>query len=76
MLLAAGSTGFLISLFEEAAAAIGAGIIVGCFAGATGGFAFGWSRKQVEGNALRDGYIGALFAVGVWLLDACNVYAT
>ncbi len=76
MLLVAASTGFLVKLVEEAATAIGAGIVVGGFLGATGGFVFGMSRVQVEDNALRDGYIGALFVVSAWLLDLCNVYAT
>jgi hypothetical protein len=75
MVIATGSAGFLVSLFEEAATAIGAGIIVGSFAGATGGVVFGWSRRQVEGNALRDGYFGAAFVLGAWLFHQCIVYA-
>ncbi len=72
----ADSTGFLVSLFEEAATAIGAGVIVGSFAGTTGGVVFRWSRRQVESHALRDGYIGAVVVLCAWLLNLCIVYAT
>jgi hypothetical protein len=74
MLSLAGPTGFPVSLFLEAAAAIGAGI-VGGFIGATRGLVYGWTREQVEGNALRDGYWGAVLVVGLWLFRLCIVYA-
>jgi hypothetical protein len=66
----------LLPLFEKAAAAIAAGVVCGTFGGATLGAIYGWSRKTVEGDALRNGYLGALAALAVGLYDACNVYAT
>lgn len=59
-----------------AAAAIGAGAVLGGFAGASAGVAYGWSRAQVESNALRDSYIGAAAVLGLWIFDQCIVYAT
>jgi hypothetical protein len=75
-MLLAEATGIFVPLFEWAATAIAAGAVVGGFAGATGGFLSGWSRKQVERDAPRDGYIGAALAVAALLLDLCIVYAT
>jgi hypothetical protein len=70
------SIGFAGRFIEAAATAIGTGVVVGGFVGATVGMAYGWSRRQVEGNALRDGYIGALLTVAAWLIDVCIVYVT
>ncbi|HEX8688970.1 MAG TPA: hypothetical protein VF729_01875 [Solirubrobacterales bacterium] len=75
-MLATTSTGFFVPIFEAAATAIAAGVVLGGFAGATAGVAYGWSRKQVESHALRDGYIGAAFVLGFWVLELCIVYAT
>lgn len=75
-MLVPSSIGFFSGLFEAAATAIGTGAVVGGFLGATGGVFFGWSRKQVEGHALRDGYLGAVSAIGGWFFDLCIVYAT
>lgn len=74
--MAIGATRFFVSFFEHAATAIAAGVAVGGFGGATAGLVNGRSRKQVEGDALRNGYIGALFAISGWLVDQCIVYAT
>lgn len=60
----------------EAAAAVGSGVVLGGFCGASAGALNGWSRRQVEGNGLRDGYIGASMALVFWVLDQCIVYAT
>jgi hypothetical protein len=75
MLVVADHAGFLVSLAEEAATAIGAGVVIGGFVGATGGVVYGWSRKQVESHALRDGYIGAVVVLCAWLSNLCIVYA-
>lgn len=48
---------------------------MGGFAGASAGVIYGWSRKQVESHALRDGYIGAAVVFTVWIFDQCIVYA-
>jgi hypothetical protein len=61
--------GLFGSIFEAAATAIGTGIVVGGFLGASAGMVFGWSRKEVEGHSLRDGYFGAAIAAVLWLFD-------
>lgn len=76
MLLALGTVEIFTPIVESAATAIGAGIVIGGFAGASGGALRGWSRKQVEHNALRDSYIGATWVLALWVLDRCIVYAT
>ena len=76
MLLVLGSAGIFTPIIEAAAAAIGAGVVVGGFAGASAGVFYGWSPKQVESHALRDGYIGAAIVLGVWFFDQRIVYAT
>jgi hypothetical protein len=75
MHLVSGSVGIVTPVFEALARAIGAGVVVGGFAGATGGVVFNWSRRQVEGHAMRDGYFGAVLAVFGLLVDLCIVYA-
>lgn len=70
------ATGIFTPIIEAAATAIGAGIVMGGFAGASAAVIYGWSRKQVEGHALRDGYIGAVAVFGLWVIDQCIVYAT
>lgn len=75
MLIIFGSAGVFTPTIEAAAAAIGAGVVIGGFAGATAGVVYGWSRRQVESQALRDSYIGATIVLGVWILDQCIVYA-
>jgi len=63
-------------IIEAAASAIGSGILLGGFYGASAGALKGWSRKQVERDAFRDGHIGATLALCLWILDQCIVYAT
>jgi hypothetical protein len=75
-MLASGAIGFFVPVVERAATAIAAGIVVGCFAGATRGYVSARSRKQVENDTLRDGYIGAAIVLGLLLIDLCIVYAT
>jgi hypothetical protein len=76
VLLVLGTAEIFTPIIEAAAAAVGSGIVLGGFYGASAGAFSGWSRKQVEGNGLRDGYIGASAALVCWLLDQCIVYAT
>jgi hypothetical protein len=66
----------LLPLVEGAATAIGAGVVCGTFVGASFGALNGWSRKVVEGDALRMGFQGALWTLGIGLYDLCNVYAS
>lgn len=64
---------FFLPLIEGAATAIGAGIVIGTFGGATTGFVFRKSRKEVEGHTLRNGYYGALIAITAWVLEGRSV---
>jgi hypothetical protein len=70
------ANGIFTPIIQSIAAAIGAGVVVGGFGGATFGVAHRLSRKQVESEALRNSYIGAVAALAIWLLDQCIVYAT
>ena len=63
----------VFSLFEVAATAIGAGVLIGTFLGATTGLYNGRSRKEVEADSLRNGYWGAVMALLALLLDWRNV---
>jgi len=76
MLLVLGAAGIFTPIIEGAATAIGAGVVVGGFLGATRGVLRGESRKQVESDALRDTYIGAAGVLAIWAFDQCIVYAT
>jgi hypothetical protein len=76
MVLVLGTAEIFTPIIEAAATAIGAGIVIGGFLGASGGALNGWSRRQVEGDALRDSYFGAAGGLASWVLDQCIVYAT
>jgi len=65
--------GFLFPLIEDSAKAIGAGILVGTFLGATRGVIEGRSRRSVEATSLRDGYAGALVALLAAFAEGRNV---
>ena len=53
----------VLPFIEAAATAIGGGILIGTFMGATKGLFSRRSRKEVEGDSLRNGYWGAAIAV-------------
>jgi hypothetical protein len=55
--------------------AIAAGVVIGGFVGTTRGYVAARGRKEVEANALRDGYFGAMLGLILLTLDLCNVYA-
>ena len=76
MLYLLASAEIFTPIVENAATAIGAGVVVGSFLGATRGVLRGQSRKQVEGAALRDTYFGAAGVFIAWAFDQCIVYAT
>ncbi len=61
--------GFATSVFEAVATSIGAGVVVGGFYAATGAMLSRRSRREVEGTALRDGYMGGVFGILCLLLD-------
>jgi len=73
MLFAA--AGIFTPIIEGAATAIGAGMVVGGFSGATRGVIRSESRKEVEDDALRATYLGAVVALASWAVDQCIVYA-
>jgi hypothetical protein len=75
MLVAVVSIEVFVTLAKDAASAIAAGVVIGGFIGATGGVVNGRSRKQVEADALRDGYFGAVTILASWLFNLCIVYA-
>jgi hypothetical protein len=76
MLAALGTSGVFTPIIESAAAAIGAGVVIGGFVGASAGVRHGLSRKEVERSTLRDSYFGAVWVLAFWILDQCIVYAT
>jgi hypothetical protein len=59
--------GFFTRLLELVATAIGAGILVGGFVGAIGG----WSRKAVEGDSLKNGFYGGVAGLVCLIADSC-----
>jgi len=67
--------GIFTPIIESAATAIGAGLVVGGFLGASRGMLRGQSRKQVEGYALRDTYAAAAWVLALWVFDQLIVYA-
>lgn len=75
MPLILGASGIFTPVIESAATAIGAGVMLGAFAGASSGLAHRRSRRQVEEGALRDSYSGGAGVLGFWILDQCIVYA-
>lgn len=56
-------TGSLTTLLEMAATSIGAGIVVGGFVASGAGMLIGRTRRDLEGNALRSGFWGALIGI-------------
>ncbi|HKB52184.1 MAG TPA: hypothetical protein VKC63_12255 [Solirubrobacterales bacterium] len=50
--------GFCTTVLEVGATAIGAGVVVGGFVAAAAGMLLGRTRKEMEGNALRDVFWG------------------
>lgn len=67
--MALAQVGPLTTLFETAATAVGAGVVLGSVSMGVVGLALGWSRSDIEGRALSDGYIGGAIGAGVALLD-------
>jgi len=76
MVIVFGAAGIFTPTVESAATAIGAGLVVGAFLGASAGLLNGWSRRQVESDALWTSYFGSVIVLGLWVLDRCIVYAT
>jgi len=66
--------GFLTTLLELAATSIGEGIVVGGFVAAAVGMLRRRSRKDLEGNALRDTFAGARGGILCLLFDLLMRY--
>lgn len=67
--------GLLTTLLEMAATSIGAGVVVGGFVVGGTGMLKGRSRKQMEGNALRDVFFGGLAGMSCLCFDLLMRYA-
>jgi len=61
--------GFATTLLELAATSIGEGIVTGGFVAAAGGMIGGRSRRELEDNALRNGFWGGLGGLSCLLFD-------
>lgn len=70
------AVGVFTPIIESAATAVGAGLVLGAFAGASSGVTNGRSRREVEGSTLRDSYFGGAGVLVLWIVDQCIVYAT
>jgi hypothetical protein len=63
------SIGPLTSLMEAAAAAIGAGMLLGGFVTGVAGLVLAWPKKEFEARVLQEGYVGGVVAAGVVFAD-------
>jgi hypothetical protein len=63
------AVGPLTSLLETAAAAVGAGILLGGFAMGLRGTALAWSVPRLEARAVEGGYIGGGFGGAAMIAD-------
>jgi hypothetical protein len=61
--------GPLTELMESAAAAVGAGMLLGGFGAGAVGLIVGWPKPRFDGRVVRYGYGGGLVAVGMMLAD-------
>ena len=66
--------GFLTTLIEGAATAVGAGVVLGGVAMGLWGLAAGRPMVKVEEWALKGGYFGGGFGAGLALVDAVLRY--
>jgi len=67
--------GFATSLLELVATSTGEGIVAGGFVAAAAGMVVGRSRKELEGNAMRDGFWGGLGGLCCLFFDLYLRYA-
>lgn len=67
--------GFFTTVIGVVATVIGAGVVIGGFAGAGLGVVGGRSRKEVEADALWHGFWGGVIAVVCLILDLSVGYA-
>jgi hypothetical protein len=67
--MALAQIGPLTTMFEAAAAAVGAGVVLGGVALGIGRLAVGWSRQRIERRALTDSYLGGIVGAAVAIID-------
>ncbi len=67
--------GPLTSLIESAAAAVGAGMVLGSFGLGLQGFLLQSSRQVLEARAVRGGYVGGMAGVVIMITDITLRYA-
>jgi hypothetical protein len=67
--------GPLTTLFEAAAASVGAGIVLGSVAIGAARLAAGWPRQRIERRALTDGYLGGVIGAAIAVIDVILRYA-
>ena len=62
--------GPLTTLWEAAATAVGAGVVLGTVSVGIAGLLLGWAARAVERRALAGGYLGGGAGAVLALLDA------
>jgi hypothetical protein len=67
--------GFLTSVTEALAAAVGAGMLLGGFSAGSAGVVFGWGRSELDRRVLMCGYVGGIVAVLLAAIDIGWRYA-
>jgi hypothetical protein len=60
---------------EGAAAAVGAGILLGGFATGLVGLVLAWPRREFDARVFRDGYVGGVLGVAAIIADIMFRYA-
>jgi hypothetical protein len=73
--LAPAQIGFATTLLELVATSTGEGIVVGGVFAACAGMIRGRSRKELEGNAMRNSFAGAVGGMFCLFLDLFLRYA-
>lgn len=73
--MAVAQLGPFTSLIESAAAAVGAGMVLGSFGLGLQGFFLRSSRQALEARALQGGYVGGAAGVVIMITDITLRYA-
>ena len=67
--MALAQIGPLTTMLEAAAAAVGAGVVLGSVALGVARLAVGWPGRRIERRALTDGYLGGILGGVVAAVD-------
>lgn len=68
-MLLIGGIGFTTTLLESVATSIAFGVVVSGFVTSSQGMRLGWTRKEVEGEALRSTFWGGVAGIYCLCLD-------